>query len=394
MMCETGEIKLSQYAVDANKLQIALSVPNLTRMDRFDILFMSTFPMFEMYENDDKVYITDFTETAPKLDALTQTASRAIMFTGTYGNGKRTAEKYYGEKLYNYIAEQADEMSEEELVREALLHYRINSAELMIGSNDMACERIESLFHQIIIAAKENSGKIIYVAFGDVTDILKNKKSAKCFVKCMEMLINTPDLMCVLTCVYDGTANELKERLKNPFIIEEISLPDEKRRDEFFTAFCNNHINIQLEADSNTMAKLTENFTFRMLARLAERIVIQVKGELINDRHYSQEKYAEFVSGILPDGETKISVSLEDAKEIAESIRNSVYVKKQKNLVPMAMEISQAAVVQQQSETKTKVQNTQAQTDKQADDLKPPDTIAALKKDSEQYRPPFPSLLS
>lgn len=379
-------IDFSQYAADTQKLKTILSVQALTKIERFDILFASTFPMIEDYDEDnDKLYITDFPEVAPMSDSISQTAVRSIMFTGVTGSGKRTAEKYYGKKLYDYISEQADDMSEEETVEDSLLYYRIQSFDLTLGSKSSRCDKIADLFQQIINIAKENRNKIMYVAFGDITDILKCKKSAKCFVNYMELLYNIPEIICVTTCIYNGKASELSENLKDPFIVEELTLPDDAWRSEFFSDFRKNHPNILIEVDSSVVLKLTKNFTVRMLVRLAERMVIKAKGKLIHDDGYSQEDYTEFVTTIFSEEWKKVKISSVDFKKITDDIRNIYYVPEQKNVLSMPFTMPVANDVQKHSESKSKEKDSK----ENKDEIQVPNTTAEVKKEVFALRVPI-----
>ena len=350
-MSDTKDIRLSDYEKSASAMGESLYEPSstLAYMDKYDNMILSNIPMIIAYD-DDNFEIIDFSEIASRIDAVSRTFCRPFLITGNSGCGKRTLEKYFSWKFYNYFYSSGKSKSD---IDESICYYEINTYDFLMYSNEKCCDMINSVFRQIKEVCVENIDKIKYISFGDITDILDSKKMSKIFVRCLKMLMNIPKNMCIITCVYDGEASELKEKTKSPFIIENLTLPDKETRYNFFSSFIDSHKNIVFEEiDENDptskynftekLSDITEEFNFRMLSRLIEYIAISVKGQVISDIFYEDddikyEKYMEFVGRTENKNAQKGYIFFSEIEEIIEKIKKNIYIPPAKNTLPFVV---------------------------------------------------------
>lgn len=397
-MSDTKDIRLSDYAKSAGVMGESLYEPlsTLIFMENYDNLILSNIPMKTDYDKDN-FEIIDFAEIAQKIDAVSTTFFRPFLITGNSGCGKRTLEKYFRWKFYDYfcsLLEQdsgLEETEKNENINNLICYYEINAYDFPVYSNEKCCEMINSVFNQIKDVCTKNISKIKYISFGDVTDILKSKKISKVFTRCLKMLMNIPQNICIITCVYDGEASRLKEEIKSPFIIENLALPDREMRNNFFASFVSNHENFDFEIGDDEAQKeefieklcdITEEFNFKMLNRLTEYVSMVLKGQEIGCISYEEnevknEKYQEFI-GIIEnkDGE-KGYIGFSEIKEIAEKIRKNTYIPPVKNAIPLMVNAPAKTEISENEKNKS-------ETDIDEKNIKGANTIAEL--DSRDYK--------
>lgn len=392
-MSDTKDIRLSDYARSASVMGDSLYEPlsTLTFMEKYDNLILGNIPMKIDYD-EDNFEIIDFDEIAPRIDAVSRTFCHAFLITGNSGSGKRTLEKYFRWKFYNYfysLLEQdsgLEETEKKEFIDEFICYYEINTYDFLMYSNEKCFDMINSVFNQIKDVCTENVAKIKYISFGDVTDILKSKKMSKAFTRCLKMLMNTPQNMCIITCAYDGEASKLKEEIKSPFIIENLTLPDREVRNNFFSSFIKNHKNFDFAIDDESLKKefveklcdITEEFNFKMLNRLTEYISMELKGQVLyfisgEDDETKDKKYQEFIGIIESEYCEKGYTDFSKIKEIAEKIRKNTYIPTVKNAVPFMV----TAPVKNQIPDN---ENNKSETDIDEKNIDKADTIAELEK--------------
>lgn len=287
-------------------------------------LFLSAIPSI----NDNIKEVNDLIELYPLIylyPEYKKTASVAFMLTGEYGCGKRTADKFFSGIIYNLFGE--------DVLDDELRFYWINSDELIRGVNLDICGIINSLFDQLtsMLVDECKMNTLVYISLGNITRIMKHKKIAECFIRRLTQLKETPDVISIITCCYEGPASGIKDRYKEPFIVYEMKNPDTHLRRLYFKKMKERHKNIILEPDISQMASMTENCTFGMLEKVKILILMSAKGMAVS----KGLDWDDFINNSKIPDDDKLKISTDAIYSIIETVRKSMYMPSSKKSVPV-----------------------------------------------------------
>lgn len=232
--------------------------------------------------------------------------SKAIIFTGEGGCGKHTAEiaAIYELKdtiesrinLYNnHLSEGKDEICLDDVLR----YYRFSLETIEDYPNKEKKQYLHNIFNELIQMTSSKWAKDLYViaSFGDVTSVLKNKKTAHYFLKNITELMKQDSVNFYFTCIFEGKTSKLKEKYRKPFLVYEMLKPDFSARQLFFENLKINHKQIYIGYKDVQMAEKTEGFTISMLVQLRKMFLLYMKG-LIFARYEngaSTSSYKEYI---------------------------------------------------------------------------------------------------
>ena len=268
---------------------LSLNPKRLIGYPHFAAIFRSLVPNAD-YDDDGRLqYLDDFPELYPDAFPSRQATGNAVLFAGAPGCGKHTADYTFMSLAYQYILE----VYEDELladgdytdlepsdIDEVVRFYQFDIAAYGSFSDRALGEELDRFMEQITQTVLSDPVMIYYISLGDVTRILNSQRLAPAFVSKIRRLIDDPGARCILTCIYNGKASQIKDAYKLPFCVLEMTPPKRADREEYYRYLLNRYPNINFGMDVQGLTELTEGFTFSEIKRLTGYLIMAVKAQL------------------------------------------------------------------------------------------------------------------
>ena len=252
-------------------------------------VFRSVIPLAAFDESGGVSEWQDFDEIFPEVFPGMQKTSSAFLLSGETGCGRHTADRTMmsvvlstlEDAFYEEAADDSFDIAEEPDFNEFLRFYRLPAACFQAETDRALLRAVGEVFSQMLALAAENPSVICYFSLGSVTPVLENPKAARRFVSCMNRLTGDTRAHCIVTCLYDGRASELPDRLKQPFYVLEFEPPEEKYRREYFHYLSERYPNIRAGLTEDELTEKTEGFTFAMIKQFTAYMMMAVKSEVM-----------------------------------------------------------------------------------------------------------------
>ena len=310
--------------------------------ERVEGFFGSLIPDVEFNDKGNIEAINEFVEMYPGIyPTNNRVTSSAVMFSGEFGCGKHTADRVLMNVTTNRISDMVDFDVE---VDDVIKCYLVNISNFIGSSKAETCENIENIMNTIINAAASDTDVMFYFSLGDVTEIMKHKKTANCFSKMVKKFLLNHKTTSILTCCYEGSASGIKDRLKQPFYVYEFEAPDYLLRNIYFEKIRNHYYNIIFESSNDELAVMTEGFTFTMLKKLTAFILTSVKYKCVND-DIDFSMYLGTYNELSED--EKITVETLHIERFINNIKNTKYIRSKKQQIPVYAAPQNIVVTQQ-----------------------------------------------
>ena len=347
--------------------------------ERLKSFFGSLIPDTEFSDDENIEYISEFKEMYPGIYPTNNSVtSSAVMFSGEFGCGKHTADKV----LTTVILKQFEKLVGSTEVDDCFEYYSLDLSSFTDGnSKKEVSEQIELIMSTIIQKASSDTEVMFYFSLGDVTEIMNSKKTAKCFSEMVNKLLLNHKTTSIVTCCYDGSASNIKDKLKKSFYVYEFEAPDYEMRMTYFEELRKKYFNIIFEPTDDELAEMTEDFTFAMLKRLTAFILTEVKYKCIE---YSDNLDITmfFETADHLEDDTKITVTAGAIGRYVVNLKNTKYVPPIKQQMPMyvpsPMVISQQQDFSQQNKSKEKLTEEQEQELEAQSAVSQIDTVSGL----------------
>lgn len=288
LMCQD----VADFNIDTDE-PLKQSPERLIGYRHFADIFKGLVPLADYDDRGRFSYLDDFPEIFPNAFPSMQKTGAAVLFTGDTGCGKHTADNTFMSVVYHFVEnELIEQMADENMaiipeasdLDEAMEYYKIDLRAYRANTERQLGTELNELFSQLENKAFAQPAKLFYFSLGDVTRILDSRLLAPRFAEAAARLTESSSARCILTCIYDGSANMLDEHTKKPFYVLELEPPALAEREEYFSFLVMRYPNIRFAFNSNQLAKLTEGFTFAMIKQLAAYLLMTAKSELKRKR--------------------------------------------------------------------------------------------------------------
>ena len=249
--------------------------------------------------------------------------SRAFLFTGPEGCGKRALNLAFLDRLYEDYQKQ-----------EAELRYYEFPLHIIKGTTKSeSLQRLDAVMSaiQTMCLKPEYEEICLYLSFGDLRPILKKRQLAERFAYWIRRLPSDETHMSVTTGWCHREPAALPECIQRGFHVLYLSLPTKEDRSSFFTLMMKPYPKLAFEMQPDDLAEKTEGFTFRMLNEASEMFYAWIMTGL----QEAQLQPGDYISGLAQD----VFVIPEQVCEmILENIRSKQMIRKQKGqFAPAAM---------------------------------------------------------
>lgn len=266
--------------------------------------------------------------------------SRAFLFTGAEGCGKRTLNTAFLRRLY-------DDCRDEEA---ELRYYEFPLVQIKAETKAESLQRLDTLMSAILDMCRKPEYEEVYLflSFGDIKPVLKKKALAERFAYWISRLPSDESHMSVTTCRCHRNPAALPECIQRAFRVLYLPHPTKDDRIRFFRMMMSPYPNLVFEKQPEALAEQTEGFTFRMLNEASEMFYSWIMTGL----QEAKLRPGAYITGT---AEEPFVIPMRVCDLILENIRSKQVIPRKMRQqepfavpVPMQMPVQAAAAVQQQ----------------------------------------------
>ncbi len=256
----------------------------------------------------------------------------ACLMAGPLGSGRHRADRIFGGEIREAIKASLERGQK---VKDAARFFYIDLEAAGAYTTRQKAQALSQLFGEIHQEMQgswaEFENLVVYLSFGDVTEILNKKKHARFFLQQIRFLLAQTQSIFICTALYEGEPSDLPEEVKRVFSVYRPEAPDVHSRQKFFACLAGNYPHIKSALTPDQLSLTTEDLSWGELAELQKWLLLRAKQKM-NDNGAELYDYVR----ILKDwaGED-IVLSEEEIRWVLEKIRRERYVPKVKTGVPM-----------------------------------------------------------
>jgi len=183
--------------------------------------------------------------------------SRAFLFTGAEGCGKRTLNHAFLRRLYDDCRVEDTE----------LRYYEIPLRLMKAETKAESLQRLDTVMSAILEMCRkpEYEEAFLFLSFGNLKPVLKKKAYAERFADWISRLLADESRMSISTGWCHRNPASLPVCIQRAFRVLHLPHPTTDDRSSFFRMMMSPYPNLVWEKQPDELAELTEGFTFRML---------------------------------------------------------------------------------------------------------------------------------